>query len=36
MAAGAIVLLIAMADDLVQVLRNRALREESGELKAIE
>jgi TRAP-type C4-dicarboxylate transport system permease small subunit len=36
MAVGAIVLLIAMVDDLVLVLRNRQLREEGGELKAIE
>jgi hypothetical protein len=36
MAVGAIVLLIAMVDDLVLVLRNRQLREGGGELKAIE
>jgi TRAP-type C4-dicarboxylate transport system permease small subunit len=36
MAAGAVVLLIAMLDDLVQVLRHGELREETGELKAIE
>ena len=36
MAAGAIVLLVAMVDDLVLVLRHRELRDESGELKAIE
>jgi hypothetical protein len=36
MAVGAIVLLVAMVDDLVGVLRHRRLRDESGELKAIE
>jgi len=36
MALGAIVLLTAMVDDLVLVLRGRKLRDEGGELKAIE
>lgn len=36
MAVGAVVLLIAMLDDLVQVLRGRGLRETGDELKAIE
>ena len=36
MAAGAIVLFVAMVDDLVLVLRRRELRGDSGELKAIE
>ena len=36
MALGAVVLFIAMVDDLVQVMRGRGLREAGGELKAIE
>src|SRR6476619_8405214 len=36
MAIGAVVLFIAMVDDLVQVLRGRGLRETGDELKAIE
>jgi len=36
MAVGAIVLLVAMVDDLVRVVRNKPLADSSGELKAIE
>jgi hypothetical protein len=36
MAAGAIVLTVAMLDDLVRVLRHGAIAQSSEELKAIE